>query len=128
MALLTSIIVKNLTTEVSNTQCHLPSKNLVDLNKTPDLKTFKIKCFIHPDYPSLDSYIIVFLNNKKTEVNVPFYGMAKRITEFVELQTNQSYPSQQLSKLQNEIDKRKAYKFDFTFQLTETISINIVFI
>ena len=69
-----------------------------------------------------------FLNNKKTEVNVPFHEMAKRITEFVELQTNQSYPSQQLSKLQNEIDKRKAYKFDFTFQLTKTISINIVFI
>ena len=94
MALLTSIIIRNLTTEVSNRQCHLPSKNLANINKTHDLKTFNFKCFIHPNYPSLDSYIIVFLKNKETKVKVPYYEMAKRILEFVELQTNQLYPSQ----------------------------------
>ena len=60
MALLTSIIIRNLTTKVSNRQCHLPSKNSANLNKTHDLKTFNFKCFIHPNYPNLDSYIIVF--------------------------------------------------------------------
>ena len=42
MALLTSIIIRYLTTEVSNRQCHLPSKNSANLNKTHDLKTFKV--------------------------------------------------------------------------------------
>lgn len=123
MALLTSIIIRNLTTEVSNRQCHLPSKNSANLNKT-----FEVKCFIHPNYPSVDSYIIVSLKGKETKVKVPYYDVAKRIIEFVELQTNQLYPSQRRCELQNELDKRKAYKLDFTFSLTKTISINIVFI
>ena len=54
--------------------------------------------------------------------------MAKRIIEFVELQTNLLYPFQRICELENELDKRKAYKLDFTFSLTKTISINIVFI
>ena len=128
MALLTSIIIRNLTTEVSNRQCHLPSKNSANLNKTYDLKTFKVKCFIHPNYPSLNSYIIVSLKGKETKVKVPYYDVAKRIIEFVELQTNLLCPSQLICELENEIDKRKAYKLDFTFSLTKTISINIVFI
>ena len=128
MALLTSIIIRNLTTEVSNRQCHLLSKNSANLNKTHDLKTFKVKCFIHSNYPSMDSYIIVSLPFKETKVKVPYYDVAKRIIEFVELQTNQLYPSQRICGLENELDKRKAYKLDFTFSLTKTISINIVFI
>ncbi len=91
-------------------------------------KTFKVKCFIHFDYPTIDSYIIVSLPFKETKVKVPDYDMAKRIIEFVELQTNQLYPSQRICELENELDKRKAYKLDFTFSLTKTISINIVFI
>ena len=128
MALLTSIIIRNLTTKVSNRQCHLPSKNSANLNKTHDLKTFKVKCFIHPNYPSIDSYIIVSLKGKETKVKVPYYDVAKRIIEFVELQTNLLYPSQRICELENELNKRKAYKLDFTFSLTKTISINIVFI
>ena len=128
MALLTSIIIKNLTIEVSNNQGYQPTKNSTNLNKPNNLKTFKIKCFIHPNYPSIDSYIIVSLKGKETKVKVPYYDVAKRIIEFVELQTNLLYPSQLICELENEIDKRKAYKLDFTFSLTKTISINIVFI
>lgn len=128
MALLTSIIIRNLTTEVSNRQCHLPSKNSTNLDKPNNLKTFNFKCFIHFDYPTIDSYIIVSLKGKETKVKVPYYDVAKKIIEFVELQTNQLYPSQRICELENELDKRKAYKLDFTFSLTKTISINIVFI
>lgn len=79
MALLTSIIIRNLTTEVSNRQCHFPSKNSANLNKTHDLKTFNFKCFIHPNYPSIDSYIIVSLKGKETKVKVPYYDVAKKL-------------------------------------------------
>lgn len=128
MALLTSIIIRNLTTEVSNNQGYQPTKNSTNLDKPNNLKTFKVKCFIHSNYPSIDSYIIVSLKDKETKVKVPYYEMAKRIIEFVELQTNHLYPSQRICELESELDKRKAYKFDFTFPLTKTISINIVFI
>ena len=128
MALLTSIIIRNLTTEVSNNQGYQPTKNSTNLDKPNNLKTFKIKCFIHPNYPSIDSYIIVSLKGTETKVKVPYYDVAKRIIEFVELQTNQLYPSQRICELEKELDKRKAYKLDFTFSLTKTISINIVFI
>lgn len=128
MALLTTIFIKCLTIEVSNNQGYQPTKNSANLNKTHDLKTFNFKCFIHFDYPTIDSYIIVSLKGKETKVKVPDYDMAKRIIEFVELQTNRLYPSQRICELENELDKRKAYKLDFTFSLTKTISINIVFI
>ena len=128
MALLTSIIIRNLTTEVSNNQGYQPTKNSTNLDKPNNLKTFNFKCFIHFDYPTIDSYIIVSLKGKETKVKVPDYDMAKRIIEFVELQTNRLYPSQRTCELENELDKRKAYKLDFTFSLTKTISINIVFI
>ena len=128
MALLTSIIIRNLTTEVSNNQGYQPTKNSTNLDKPNNLKTFNFKCFIHFDYPTIDSYIIVSLKGKETKVKVPDYDMAKKIIEFVELQTNQLYPSQRICELENELDKRKAYKLYFTFSLTKTISINIVFI
>ena len=128
MALLTSIIIRNLTTEVSNNQGYQPTKNSTNLDKPNNLKTFNFKCFIHFDYPTIDSYIIVSLKGKETKVKVPDYDMAKRITEFVELQTNRLYSSQRICELENELDKRKVFKLDFTFSLTKTISINIVFI
>lgn len=128
MALLTSIIIRNLTTEVSNNQGYQPTKNSTNLDKPNNLKTFNFKCFIHFDYPTIDSYIIVSLKGKETKVKVPYYDMAKRIIEFVELQTNRLYPSQRICELENELDKRKVFKLDFTFSLTKTISINIVFI
>ena len=128
MALLTSIIIRNLTTEVSNNQGYQPTKNSTNLDKPNNLKTFNFKCFIHFDYPTIDSYIIVSLKGKETKVKVPYYEISKRIIEFVELQTNHLYPSQRICELESELDKRKAYKLYFTFSLTKTISINIVFI
>ena len=46
MALLTSIIIRNLTTEVSNNQGYQPTKNSTNLDKPNNLKTFNFKCFM----------------------------------------------------------------------------------